>query len=248
MFHAGYTSWALMARQALVVLAVVVAFGVLVPWYKGFGFLDPRIIAAYACLALLFVAPASADLAALYAEKASPAAVLARMAVIVAYGWGITVLILVTGLVTMNLGNHRGGFAAPPWRFLTALLVFSLMASFSIAALCAVLARRFSASGIKAILRTGFLVLLLLFVFGARFLPESWQTRGPGSFEQPPRADTSRLGRLRTRRRGLRNPADPHIEAASRGPETNELGSEPRASASGSNALPTTHRQTPLLC
>ncbi len=175
MFHAGYTSWALMARQALVVLAVVVAFGVLVPWYKGFGFLDPRIIAAYACLALLFVAPASADLAALYAEKASPAAVLARMAVIVAYGWGITVLILVTGLVTMNLGNHRGGFAAPPWRFLTALLVFSLMASFSIAALCAVLARRFSASGIKAILRTGFLVLLLLFVFGARFLPESWQ-------------------------------------------------------------------------
>jgi hypothetical protein len=29
-----------------------------VPLYKGFGFLDPRIIAAYACLALLFVAPA----------------------------------------------------------------------------------------------------------------------------------------------------------------------------------------------
>jgi len=175
MFHAGYTSWALMARQALIVLAVVVAFGVLVPLYKGFGFLDPRIIAAYACLALLFVAPASADLAALYAEKASPAAVLARMGLIVAYGWGITVLILVTGLVTMNLGNHRGGFAAPPWRFLTALLAFSLMASFAIAALCAVLARRFSSSGIKAILRTGFLVLLLLLVFGARFLPESWQ-------------------------------------------------------------------------
>lgn len=175
MFHAGYTSWALMARQALVVLAVVVAFGVLVPWYKGFGFLDPRIIAAYACLALLFVAPASADLAALYTEKAPPAAVLARMGLIVAYGWGITVLILITGLVTMNLGNRRGGFVTPPWRFLSALLVFSLIASFAIAALCAVLARRFSGSGVKAILRTGFLVLLLLFVFGARFLPESWQ-------------------------------------------------------------------------
>ncbi len=52
-----------MARQALVILIVVIAFGILVPIYKGFAFLDPRIIAAYACLALLFVAPASAELA-----------------------------------------------------------------------------------------------------------------------------------------------------------------------------------------
>ena len=175
MFRAGYTSWALMARQALVVIAVVVAFGVLVPWYKGFGFLDSRIIAAYACLALLFVAPASADLAALYAQKASPAAVLARIGLIVAYGWGITILILVTALVTMNLGNRRGGFAAPPWTFLGALLVFSLIASFAVSTLCGVLAQRFSSASVKAILRTGFLVVLLLFVFGERFFPESWQ-------------------------------------------------------------------------
>lgn len=175
MFHAGYTSWALMARQALVVLAVVVAFGVLVPWYKGFGFLDPRIIAAYACLALLFVAPASADLGALYPQKAPPSAVLARIGLIVAYGWGITVLILVTALVTMNLGNRRGGFAAPPWTFLGALLVFSLIASFAVSSLCGILAQRFSATGVKAILRTGFLLVLLLFVFGERFFPESWQ-------------------------------------------------------------------------
>ncbi len=53
-----------MAMQALVILMGVIAFGILVPLYKGFGFLDPRIIAAYACLALLFVAPPSAELAA----------------------------------------------------------------------------------------------------------------------------------------------------------------------------------------
>jgi hypothetical protein len=164
-----------MARQALVVLGVVVAFGVLVPWYKGFGFLDPRIIAAYACLALLFVAPASAEIATLYAQKASPATILGRIGVIVAYGWGITVLILVTGLVTVNLTNRRGGFAAPASGFLSAVLVFSLIASLGVAALSAVLARRFSASGVKAILRTGFLLVLLVFVFGSRFLPESWQ-------------------------------------------------------------------------
>ncbi len=53
-----------MARQAVVILLVVIAFGILVPIYKGFGFLDPRIIAAYSFLALLFIAPASAELAA----------------------------------------------------------------------------------------------------------------------------------------------------------------------------------------
>ena len=164
-----------MARQALVVLAVVIAFGVLVPWYKGFGFLDPRIIAAYACMALLFVAPASAELATLHSQKAGPAAILIRIGVIVAYGWGITVLILGTGLVTLNLINQRGGFAAPPWSFGVAVLVFSLVASFAVSALCGVLAQRYSAAGVKAILRTGFLVLLLLFVFGSRFLPDSWQ-------------------------------------------------------------------------
>jgi hypothetical protein len=50
-----------MARQAVVILVVVAAFGILVPLYKGIGFLDSRIVAAYACLALLFVAPASAE-------------------------------------------------------------------------------------------------------------------------------------------------------------------------------------------
>ena len=164
-----------MARQALVVLAVVLAFGVLVPWYKGFGFLDPRIIAAYACLALLFVAPASAEIGTLYAQKASVAAVMTRIGVIVAYGWGITLLILVTGLVTVNLTNRRGGFTAPPLAFLSAVLVFGLVASGAVSALCAVLARRVPALVVKAMLRTGFLLVLLVFFFGSRFLPDSWQ-------------------------------------------------------------------------
>ena len=76
-----------MARQALVILIVVIAFGILVPIYKGFGFLDPRIIAAYACLALLFVAPASAELAA-RTEKAPGSGILGRIGIIVAWGWG----------------------------------------------------------------------------------------------------------------------------------------------------------------
>jgi hypothetical protein len=161
-----------MFKQALVILAVVIAFGILEPLYKGIGFLDARIIAAYACLAVLFVAPASAELAS--AGKNAPAStLLARIAIIVAWGWGITVLILATAIVTLNVMAPRGGFAAPPTRFLTGVLIFSLIASVAIALLGAVLARRFSAAQIKNMLRAGFLLILLVILFGSRVLPES---------------------------------------------------------------------------
>ena len=152
---------------------VVIAFGILLPIYKGVGFLDPRILAAYACLAFLFVAPASAELAA-----AGTAGLPGRIAIIVAWGWGVTVLILATAIVTLNILNpggapRRGGFTAPPLEFLASILAFSLSASIAIAMLGAVLARRFSATGVKNILRTAFLVVLLALAFGSRFLPES---------------------------------------------------------------------------
>jgi hypothetical protein len=157
-----------MARQALIVLMVVIVFGILVPIYKGFGLLDPRILLAYACLAPLFVAPASAELAAV-----SASGLVGRIAIIVAWGWGITVLILGTAIVTLNIVAPRGEFISPPAQFIASILVFGLSASVAIALLGALLARRFSALAVKNILRTGFLAILLAFVFGSRFLPES---------------------------------------------------------------------------
>jgi hypothetical protein len=156
-----------LAKQALIVLMVVIVFGILVPIYKGFAFLDPRIIAAYACLALLFVAPASAEIG------SRPGNIPGRIAIIVAWGWGITVLILGTALVTLNVVGRRGGFLVPPLEFMTALLSFSLIASIAVAMLAAVLARQFSAGGAKNILRAAFLIFLLALAFGSRFLPES---------------------------------------------------------------------------
>jgi hypothetical protein len=165
-----------MARQALVILIVVAAFGVLVPLYKGFGFLDSRIIAAYACLALLFVAPASAELGAAHGNSAAPAAaILGRIAVIVAWGWGVTVLILATAIVTLNLVARSGGLLAPPWGFLASVLTFSLSASIAIAILGAILTRRLSAAGVKNVLRIGFLVILLAIIFSSRVFPEPVQ-------------------------------------------------------------------------
>jgi hypothetical protein len=164
-----------LARQAVVILLVVVAFGILVPLYKGLGFLDSRIVAAYACLALLFVAPASAELAAAHGKGAPPPVIVGRIALIVAWGWGVTVLILATAIVTLNLIARGPGVLAPPWGFLAAVLTFSLSASIAVAVLGAVLTRRFSATSVKNILRIGFLVILLAMIFGSRVLPERMQ-------------------------------------------------------------------------
>jgi hypothetical protein len=164
-----------MARQALVILVVVAVFGILVPLYKGFGFLDPRIIAAYACLALLFVAPASAELAAVQGPTAPPSAIFGRIALIVAWGWGVTLLILATAMVTLTLMARRGGLLVPPLGFLAAVLTFSLSGSIAIAELGALLTRRFSAAGVKNILRIGFFAILLALIFGSRVLPDRVQ-------------------------------------------------------------------------
>jgi hypothetical protein len=161
-----------MVRQVLIILAVVVAFGILVPIYKGLGFLDARIIAAYSLLAPLFVAPASSEIS----NDAPRSAIVTRIAIITAWGWGITILILATAVVTLNLMSRRPGFILPPASFLTSILVFSLAAAVAISMLGATLATRFQASQVKTILRSGFLIILLALLFGSRVLPENLTT------------------------------------------------------------------------
>ncbi len=163
-----------MARQALIVLFTVLAFGILVPWYKGFAFLDPRMLAAYGCLAILFVAPASAESFATTPKDATPAAILGRLMVLIAFGWGITVLVLLTALATLNLVYWHGALISPPMQLFAAVLVCSLAACTAVASLSAVLARTFSATVVKSVLRIAFLLVLLAFVFSSR-LPDEWQ-------------------------------------------------------------------------
>lgn len=160
-----------MSRQAVVLLLIVVAFGILVPWYKGFTFLDPRMIVAYACLALLFVAPGSAEA---FATREPGAAPLNKIFRVVAYGWGMTLLILVSAFVTINLTKWQGSILTPPIEVSAAALLFSLSASVAVAAFSAVLARYLSAGAVKTILRLGFLLVLLAFAFSSR-MPDEWQ-------------------------------------------------------------------------
>jgi len=165
-----------MARQALVLLIVVVTFGILVPWYKGVAFLQPWIIAIYGCMALLFVAPAAAGFWTANPDPLPTRTLIARLALLAGYGWGVAVLTLVAAVVTLNLSASRGGAFLPQSQALfAAVLVFSLTASSAMAILGALLARRFSATGARSILRGLFLAVLLVFAFGPKLFPESWQ-------------------------------------------------------------------------
>ncbi len=163
-----------MAKQALIILFTVLAFGILVPWYKGFTFLDPRMLAAYGFLAVLFVAPAAAESFAGVPDLESRGALLGRLLVLVGFGWGITVLVLATALATINLAYWQGSIIAPPGQLFAAILVCSLAAAAAVGTLSAVLARTFSAGVVKTILRFSFLAILLAFAASAR-LPDAWQ-------------------------------------------------------------------------
>lgn len=159
-------------KQALVILAVVVVFGILVPRYKGLDFVDPLIIVVYACISLPFVVPASAELS----GPGSRDSMLAKMGMILAYGWGTSMLMLATSIVTVNVSNWQGRMRIPPAALLFSAALLGLTASIAVISGTALLARRIGPSGAKGALRTVFLASLLLFAFGFRYLPPEWRT------------------------------------------------------------------------
>ena len=164
-----------MARQVLTLVIVLLIFGVLVPWYKGFTLLQPLIVMAYAMMALLFVAPAASEFWSAVAEPVSAGSVLARISSIVGYGWGFAMVMLATAMVTLNVAYRSQRVLSPAWPFLAAAVLFSLTASGAVAVVCALLARRFSAAMAKAVVRAFFLLTLFGLAFGSRLLPDSWQ-------------------------------------------------------------------------
>jgi hypothetical protein len=166
-----------MAKQSVLVLAVVITFGILLPWYKGLDFLDPVMIVAYSCMGVLFVAPASAEaFAAASREVSSASETLKGIATVLAYGWGITVLILAAGIGTVNVSHWHGSILAPPPTLLASSLLLGLTACWFVAGACALLARKLSVRSVKGLIRLVFLVLLAGLAFSNRFLAQQTQT------------------------------------------------------------------------
>jgi hypothetical protein len=156
-------------RVVLVHIAIIAVFGVLFPWMRGIGFLDPVMTAAYACLGVLFAAPAAAQWFGMERPR-SLARAIACILRAVAYGEMMTVLILLAGFTTL--------YATRPFAFGPDLETMALAGAFGIAASLATatiagwMTLRLSAGAAQAGMRVLFLLLLCLFFFKAGWLPD----------------------------------------------------------------------------
>jgi len=161
-----------MARPTLTILLIVALFGILVPYYKRYDFLDPVMLAAYFCLPLVLVAPMAAD--ALAGSADSPAATVGRTLLVALYGWGLGMAIVAAGLITVNAANWHGRVLLPGGGFLAAGALFSATATLAAVIAAGLLAHQFSAATAKTILRLLFLAALVAMVLLARAASAEW--------------------------------------------------------------------------
>lgn len=157
-------------RGLLIHILVVGTFGIFLPWMRGIDFLDPVMISAYACLGILFAAPAAAQ--AFAGERpGSMAEVTARIVVAVAYGEVMVIAILMAAFATVYL-SHTFLPIAPDLPGLAKANAFGVAASIAMAAIAGWITIKFSAAAARALMRVIFLGLLVVFFFYSRWLPD----------------------------------------------------------------------------
>jgi hypothetical protein len=156
-------------RIVLIHVGLIAVFGVFLPWQKGLDFLDPVITTAYACLSVLFAAPAAAQ--AFAAGRAgSLKTVLTRILVAVAYGECMAVAMLAAGVVTVSVTHGR--LLLPVLNILARGTALGVSASLALASVAAWITLRFSAGVARAAMRAIFLLLLGAFFFWSRWLQD----------------------------------------------------------------------------
>lgn len=160
-------------RTILVHIAIVIAFGIFLPWRQGLNFLDAFLIIAYACLSILFAAPATAQAMQAEGAPASMAVLAGRVLVAVFYGWVMSVLLIGAGLATINLTFRAGEFLHPGWGLLSSAVAFGFGASLFTSALAALVSLLFSGTAARMMVRILFLGVLCLIVFRGVILPAS---------------------------------------------------------------------------
>lgn len=145
-------------------------FGVLIPWWKGVDFFDPVITAAYACMGIIFAAPAAAQ--AFSGERPqSMQAALRKAARAVLYGESLAAIFLIVGIATVSL-THGPRLLLPELDVLGETAVLGLAGSIAVAGLAGWVTLRFSARAARMLMRLIFLSLLIAFFYSARRLPD----------------------------------------------------------------------------
>ncbi len=126
-------------------------------------------ITAYACIGILFAAPAAASAF----SKGRPQTMWeagVRAAEAVAYGEGLALVMLIAGVVSVSVANGRALY--PELDVLGFGAALGLAASIALALFSGWMTLRFSAAAARMSMRAIFIGLLVLFVFQGERLPE----------------------------------------------------------------------------
>jgi hypothetical protein len=126
-------------------------------------------ITAYACLGVLFAAPAAAKAFSLSRPQTMREAGI-RVAKAVGYGEGLALVMLIAGVVTVSVANGRALF--PELDVLGLGAALGLAGSMALALFSGWMTLRFSAAAARMSLRVIFIGFLVLFVFRGERLPE----------------------------------------------------------------------------
>jgi ABC-2 type transport system permease protein len=100
-----------------------------------------------------------------------------KVAAAIGYGWGLTMICLLIGLITMNVANWDGQILFYPWRIFLGIFGISLLISGLASGLGVLISLR--ASTVRQAQQTFSIAFMLLFLpmFLLPMLPKEWQGR-----------------------------------------------------------------------
>lgn len=170
------------AAGVLMYVLAIAAAGLFAPWYLGLDFLDIHILLACACLSVLVAGPVMAESVAGDRERAAlPSStqdyktlLRAQLGAAALCGWIFALIILALAITTMRFAFGR--LIGPPAAILIDVAAISLAVSLFAASLsAAVSSGAKSAKHARGNLRQGFLLVLVLVIYYARFMPQNWK-------------------------------------------------------------------------
>jgi hypothetical protein len=155
-------------RVLPVYLLVIGIFGVLLPWQRGRDFLDAVILGAYACLGVVFAAPAAAPE---FERFPTIQKALARVVISVFYGELLACTMLLLGITTVYVARGGRILVGPDLRSLAECAALGLTLSWAVSSATVWISLRTSPRSAKAVVRLVFLGLLAAFYFRSGWLP-----------------------------------------------------------------------------
>lgn len=178
-------------RRGWVSLAIIIgAFGIFMPLQLGREWVEtPASLLFWAWVPLFLVSSSVADsfagererhtLETLLASRLSDRAILfGKFSASVGYGWGLTMVSLIVGLVTVNIVHGRGQLLIFPAPILAGIFMLSLLASGLVASIGVLISLRASTVQ-QATQRLSLGIMLLVFapMVVIQVLPLEWKAR-----------------------------------------------------------------------